>query len=86
MKTEHKRILLVTVHLTDFDHKIVDLPEDHRLVTLAKAWKRSGQGEAYVQLDDDSQELINAWWDADKHLPSTSFPAHVDYIVYGVAV
>lgn len=61
-----KTVILVSVDLEDFGHKVVSLPDDHLLLGLAERWRASGKSPAWVDLNDDPRWLIDAWNDAGR--------------------
>jgi hypothetical protein len=76
-----KNVLCVYANSEDFSHFLITVDDDHAMVRFAERWKASGRGLAYVDLGNDTSELIAMWNKAAK-LPRIDLPAHVDHIVY----
>lgn len=79
-----KTIMCVSVHVEDFERRIVSLPDDHPLVSFSERWKTSGQGDGWIDLSSDMSSLIEAWWSAEEE-PELPLPTTIDHVVFGVA-
>ncbi len=80
----HRNIMLIVAALEDFDHKVVQVPDEHPAVTFCELWSAAG-GVAYVQLDDDKQEYIDMWHELDG-LEEINLPCEVHHCIHAVAV
>jgi hypothetical protein len=80
----HHNIMLITVDLEDFSHKVVQVPADHAAVKFCEDWKAAG-GNAYVQVGFDEEKYNNMWHELDE-LEEIALPCEVHHCIHGVVV
>lgn len=78
-------VAVITVHLEDFDMKVLSLPEDHQAVEFCKRWEESGQGEAWIDGGNDLPELIKLseeLWSNKMKKNEIPLPCMVDHTLF----
>lgn len=71
---------LVSIDPT-FQPFLAQVPDDHEVVAFCKRWEFTGKSP-WIDMDNDSQKLINLWHELMRNKLPIVLPATIDHVLY----